>query len=237
MQTKTTVKWATIGFSALSLLLFLTSFIPNYVLELEELPQAYSYFVMYFTELEDWITATVAAVFFVVTYTKGGKKVALRSAIPLTLAKLFYTIPYYYLLGISYKFDSIESIMLSLIASIFHLLVFYLHSVLLFFVAKYVFTRREKVAPFRLSEGSVFDLDHSATLSIFAISFAEFVIRLLMEIRQAVSYFIEYVGDYLVSDILYMVFRFIFILAMIFVSHFVCFKVKNLIFNSQKNDI
>ena len=236
MPTKTLIKRTTICFAVLSFLLFMASYIPTYLLEVEKLPEAYSYFVMYFTELEGWLTATVAAVFLMVIYTRDSKKAALRSAIPLTLVKLIYTLPYYYLLGISYRLDSIESIMLSLLASIFHLLVFYLHAALLFAVAKYVFTRREKNAPCHLSEGSIFDLDHRATLSIFAISFAEFIIRILMEIRQAVSYFVDYAGDYKADDIFYMIFRFIFVLAMIFVSHSICYKAKKLAIGSTESD-
>lgn len=226
MPTRSLTKFAALGTSLLSLVLFLIVFIPTYVLELEELPEAYSYFVMYSTEISGWLLATVTAILLTVIQFEHGMKATLISAIFLTLPNLVYTIPYYYLIGIAYGLDSVESILLSLGVSILYLAVFYLHALLLYFVIKYIFVKREGENISAFFDGSLLDLSHSATLAVFAASFVEFIIHLVMEIYQVISYLVEYAGDYKGDDIIYIVFRFIFLLGMLFISHFVCFKVK-----------
>jgi predicted exporter len=182
-------------------------------LELEEIPQLYTYFSMYATEIVGWLMPCVCAVILTVTCLHYDLRTALIKGIPLALTNLVYTIPYYYLIGIAYRLDSIESILLSLGVSAAYLLLFYAHTLLLFLAARYLLSRtREAIS---LSEGRTLDLSSPATLGIFAISAVEFIIRLCIEIWQSVSYFIEYAGDYRGDDILYMLIRFVFILGML----------------------
>ena len=229
MTVKSVINRASLIFSAVNLALFLTSFVPIYVLELEEIPQIYAYFSMYSTEIVGWLLPCVCAVILSTICARYDLRTALVRGIPLTLTNLVYTVPYYYLIGIAYRLDSVESILLSLGVSAAYLLLFYAHSALLFLVARYLLTRAKPRDS--LSESGMLDLSCPATLSLFAVSAIEFVIRLCIELWQSVSYFIEYAGDYRGDDILYMVIRFIFILGMLFAAHTVCFKSQKAILN------
>lgn len=231
---KSVINRALLIFSTASLTLFLISFIPIYVLELEEIPQFYTYFSMYATEIVSWLLPCVCAVILTVICARYDLRTALIKGIPLTLTNLIYTVPYYYLIGIAYGLDSIESILLSLGVSTAYLLIFYAHTALLFLAARYLLSRTKAIDS--LSVGGMLDLSSPATLGIFAVSAIEFVIKLCVELWQSVSYFIEYAGDYRGDDILYMVIRFIFILGMLFVAHAVCFKTKNAALSSIEKD-
>lgn len=223
---------ASLIFSAVNLVLFLISFVPIYVLELEELSQGYTYFTMYSSEITGWLLPCVSAVIICTIYTRYGLRDALIRGIPLALTNLIYTIPYYYLIGIAYGLDSIESILLSLGVSIAYVALFYCLTVLLFFAAKFILGRSGA----SLCDGAPLDLSSAATLAVFAISVGEFLIRLVIELWQTAEYFIEYFGDYRGDDILYIVIRFVFLLAMLFISHAICFKVKNVSLNLIEND-
>lgn len=224
---------ASLIFSAVNLVLFLISFIPIYVMELEELPQWYSYFTMYSSEVVTWLLPCSSAVITCVIFTGYGMRDALIRAIPLALTNLVYTIPYYYLIGIAYRLDSIESILLSLGVSTAYVALFYALAALLFFAAKFILGRSGA----SLCDGDPLDLSSAATLAVFTISAGEFLIRLVIELWQAAEYFIEYFGDYRGDDILYMVIRFVFLLAMLFISHAICFKVKSASLKLIENDL
>lgn len=217
---------ASLILSAINLVLFLISFVPIYVMEIEELPQAYTYAIMYSTEIAGWLLPCVSATLLGVILTRYALRDALINGIFLTLTNLVYTVPYYYLIGIAYGLDSIESILLSMGVSLAYLGLFYAHTMLLLFALKYLLYR-EKGNGASLCDGTLLDLSCPATVAVFAVSLGEFAIRVIIELWQTVSYFIEYAGDYRGDDILYMVIRFLFLLAMLFVSHAICFKIKN----------
>lgn len=222
------IKNSVLSFLFVRLGLFLLTFIPVYVLELEEIPQAYSYFTMYTTEIADWFLPCVSAI-LLLCGSVGDIKSTLLYTLPLTLTNLIYSIPYYYLIGIVYNLDSIESISLSIGVSVLYLVIFHLHTLLLYFISKYLLLKKNNGDAIAMQEsGRAFDLSYPLTLSIFSISAIQFLIHLIGELWDAISYFVEYLGDYRTDDIIYMVFRFLFVLAMMFVSHAVCFKVKKL---------
>ena len=222
-----------LALAGINLGVFLLYFVPYYVMEGKGITEGYEYFRMYTEEIVFWLLPLLSAVFLAVRYFGYGIKGVLRDAPLLALSNLIYTIPFYYLLGIAYSIgDSIVSILWSLGVSIIYILIFFGRTLLLFFIIKLSFERfapNKETRVEKFVSGSVMDLSAPSTLAIFFAALAEFVIHLATEIYDATSYLINYAGDYRGEDLAYMMFRFIFILCILFASQAICVKMKNVI--------
>ncbi len=234
-------------FSALNLIVFLMYFVPYYVLENDEISLAYEYFRLYAGEIILWILPVATAAFLVVHCVKESTKKALSSALLISLPNLVYTLPFYYLLGIEHGSDTPESLGMSLLVSAGYFVIFFVHTLvlyliirrsLIFFTAKELsramppkyasnptsemwrdcLTQATNTLPEKISEGKALDLSHPTSLAFFFASLFEFTIYFSIEIFNAVSYLVNYSGGYKSGEIAYMIFRFIFVLAMLFLS-------------------
>ncbi len=225
-------------------LLILIYFVPYYIMELKNGADILGYVISHIQEALIWLLAPLGAAFMLIAFANGGMSSALKSCLSLSLTSLVYTIPYYYLIGVSYGLNSIESLIFSPCISIIYILVFYMHLIILFLVGKAAFARslkKEIIASLppakrespdknelsravfelmgdRVHEGGAFDLESPITLSFFFIAFAEFSLHLVSEIYDTVVYLTSFAGDYRGFEIGYIFFRFVFILGMLFVS-------------------
>ncbi len=247
MPTKQKNKLVTV-FAVTNLILFLIFFLPFYVFEVESDAEVIGYIISIVQEIGlYWLLPSSAAVYMLLLYTQNGIKKPLISAIPLALTSLIYTVPYYYLVGIIIGYDSIESLWFLLLVSFVYVTLFYAITVILFFIGKEIFIKnlaKNKIADLpplvrqnitkknlkdarkcaieqsfnSFSEGKTFDLSAPSTLSLFMISFTIFLFHLIIEIYDAYTYFTQNVGNYSGDMVAYTVFRFLFILLMLFVT-------------------
>ncbi len=252
-------------FAITNLALFLIYFLPLYAFESGENIESTVLAINYIQETISLMLPPVAAVCTLYLYSRFGLRRSLTELMYISLTSLIYTLPYYYLIGISGGLDSIESLMFALLVSIVYCLIFYLHVFLLFLAAKSVFKRnlvKEMIAELpplsqkniteeerkrlgekaislfgeRLGEGSAFDLSVPITSAIFTASLIEFILYLAKELYSAVTYLISYAGDYRASEILTMVFSFIFILIMLFATQFACNFIKIFLTSTSKEE-
>ncbi len=222
-----------LALAGVNLGLFLLYFVPYYVMEGKGITQGYEYFRMYTEEIVFWLLPLISAIFLTARYVEGGIKGVLRDAAIIALSNAVYTVPFYYLLGIAYSIgDSIMAILWALGVSLIYILLFFGRALLLFFIIKLTLERfvpSEEMRVEKFISGSTMDLSAPSTLAIFFAALAEFIIHLATEIYDAISYLTNYVGDYRGEDLAYMMFRFIFILGMLFASQAICVKMKNVI--------
>ncbi len=213
------------------------------------------YFVSHLDELLRWCTPIFAGVLLCQRYAYFGLKKALTGGLKLAAASLVYTIPFCYLYAMSNGAYTVEALLWGLFVSLMYMLVLYLQSLIMFVIIKRTvcfFTAKEALAnlpPLKtktsskalmkehiknaddnlaqnLSGGAAFDFASPATLGIFFASLFNFAIYLVKEIIDTASYLKEYAGTYRPEEIGYMVFRFIFILALLFVCHAICHLAK-----------
>jgi hypothetical protein len=87
-------------------------------------------------------------------------------------------------------------------------------------------------------ESRFLDLADPVSAAIFSSSFAMFIYNTVGEIIDTVSYFDSVYGVYNTGEIIYILFRYVFILSMIFISHAAAIFIKNKLFTSaNKEDI
>ncbi len=246
-RAKLDIKSFSLIFSVANLVLFLMYFMPYYVAEDYEFSLAYEYFRLYTDEILRWILPVAAASFLAMRCANDGVKKMLSYTLFISLTNLVYTIPFYYLLGIERGGDTPGSLVMSLLVSLGYTAIFFAHTLVLCFVIRrsvIYFTAKELTKklppkymscptdemwrgciseaqaslPEKLSEGKMLDLSHPTSLAFFFASLFEFTFYFLIEVFNAGSYLINYVGGYRSGEIAYMIFRFVFILSMLFLS-------------------
>ena len=180
----------------------------------------------------------------------------LSGALAIAAAKIIYSLPYYYLYFLSIGYDSIDGIPLYTLSALLAV-IFEWAKLLLFFVIIYFTARRHIMRELiltlpkahqkkptekekqvllasadarlagELTLGGVFNFDAPVTLGIFLASVGQFVYALSVEIKNAVDYLTEFAGNYRTSEIIYMTWCFVFVVAELIISHLVCYYLKN----------
>lgn len=182
---------------------------------------AASFYILHFLTktLETALLVFGATVLFCGVAAFGGKYMLPR--LPLFLLPRFlYSLPNDYLSFLSYGYDSLESVVLGLLLSVAQLLVYAL--LLLLFATLGMFlshaaTKKSKI-PFSLRDGDggedIFDFSRASNLALLGIAGGVFLYNLISEIVNTVSYLMDYAGSYTVGEIVYMLFTYLFLLAL-----------------------
>lgn len=240
--------------------LFLLFYIPNYVIEdYAYLVGDFEYVRFFLARLYEFTLGASAAVVLFVILVRNGEvtvPVTLAAASVFALAKIIYSLPYYYLYFLSIGYDSIDGIPLYTLSALLAVIFEWVKTILFFSVC-YLVSRRhikkelisrlpvakqkkppekeraeiKRATDMRLSDeltlGGTFNFDAPVTLGIFLVSVGQFAFALISEITSTVDYLIEFAGNYRTDEIVYMTFCFIFILAELVISHLVCHYIKN----------
>ena len=81
--------------------------------------------------------------------------------------------------------------------------------------------------PFLADTAPYFDIASPITLSVFIICFVRFSVSLAIEIFSTVSFFIDVGDTFRVGELIYVLMRFVFIAAMLLLSHSLFVFIKN----------
>ncbi len=139
-------------------------------------------------------------------------------------APLLYNIPAQYMSYVMSGYLSEEAIMIAILIAILYAVLFYAESALYFAIMYYATgalsrargERAERILV-EISDESVIDLGKPAALSIFIAASLRFLYSLVLEIIDTVSFLIRYTGTYRTGEIIYIVVRYAWILAMLII--------------------
>ena len=184
------------------------------------------YVYVYFSEIAMIHLPLICAAFTLTVYAKQGINKALLYAIPCSLCAFFYTFPYR---AFEFAYEGYEitaTLLLALLETLLTVIVNYIEItvllLLIIFVTK-IIAKSKGIPNFNfnaaLSEKETFDFDKPLTAGIFSAACAVFVYSLIIEIIDTVSFLINYSGTYRIGEILYILFRYVFILGMLIISH------------------
>lgn len=173
-----------------------------------------AHFAGYF--IDSLIPAFSAAVVFSEILSAGFAR-SLLSSFKLALPRLVYLIPYYYLYYMSEGYDTLESLGLLSIRTVFIIVLFALEILAYALLAKLFAKRRAKGWDFFEPSG-IFDISAPVGFGVFAICLGKFVMNLITEIKNAVIYFIDYGEFYQMSDVFFALGKILFALATLFAS-------------------
>ena len=140
----------------------------------------------------------------------------------------FITVFFEYMIAHAYAGYRIgASLLLSLGWSLLMSAAIYAELIVLFFIIIFtsrIFASKRGAEEPNMKEyigvGSAFDFENPVTVGIFSASAALFLYNLGMEIANTVSYVSSCAGIYTAMEIFYLVFEYLFILALLILSHF-----------------
>lgn len=228
---------ATFIFSLANIAVFALYYIFSYVVTAPN--DLVVYLIHFVTNAASLLIPLSAVAVLLVKRTYVSRSSLLISAIPFALCKILYLVPYYYMFFIYSGYDSVESLAMGAIWSIPEMLVQYLLTVLAVLgmrkISEFIGKRSGNNASPEslLAERGVLNLDNPTTFSILCISICTFVYLLVVEIINAISYFIEYAGSYRIDEILYIAVSFIYDVLMLLIVHTVMCIIKNAIISKR----
>ena len=187
----------------------------SYVFE-SEITQYGSFFLQY---ILDTLTAVILAAVLLSGRGIESKGARILSSLKLSLPRLVYLVPYYYLYYMSEGYDSIESLGLLLIRSLFMLVLLTIEMHLYFGAACFAARRAEGKDWSFYTPSGLFDFSVGATVGIFAISFAKFIMNILSEGVDIITYLIDYGEFYSAGEIYLMLAKFTLAFIALFLSH------------------
>ena len=185
--------------------------------------------------IEFGLTPLSAIIVFSMFY--GNRKKLVISSLLLSIPRVIYLFPYYYLYENALGNNSLESIGLSFLISVFGAAVLFAHILLLTLVLRYVslllikknickqapvLSKKEnrpelkliasKKLPEEIKRRDFTDLSVPISCGIFSAVFIEFLFPLVNEIISVVEFFTAYKGTFTAGEIFSIVFAFVFLL-------------------------
>ena len=214
----------------------------EYLFYNDTLGEIFAYLGYYVSRSVEFIALPVIATLSTLAFIDGGLKRAVIAALKLSCARLFYTLPYYYIVFVqNYRYDSIESVLLSLCASILIVILTTLGALCCLGVAISVLRKKgiktaEELREITEKPTTLSFLDN-ASLSILIFTLMRFAFSLVSEIVDTVLFFVEYGADYTCGEIFTILINYVFLFVLLIASYAVCMLIKNAIVKRSNADI
>ena len=142
----------------------------------------------------------------------------LLSSLKLSLPRLAYLIPYYYLYYLAEGFDSLESLINLSIRNVFMLIFFVVEIEIYYHVAAAFSKKSEKKWDF-FKKCKCFDFSCGAAVAVFVLCFMRFVMNLVREGIDILVYLHDYEEFYSQNEIFYLLVKLTLAFISLFLSH------------------
>ncbi len=207
-----------------------------YLFANEVIGELFEYVSYYLSKsLEFLAPPIIAAIAYLILKTSGG-----RGAILFTLAaasaRVFYSLPYYYIIFIyNYGYDSVESILFSFLATVLVILVTMLGvliSIGVYHIVERIIYKRRRENPTEAlarptKKASITDFLHRANLPVLVFALSRFAFSLTLELVDTVAYLIEYRGDYLPTEIITILVNYVLLFVLLVASYLIASLIRN----------
>ena len=253
-NTKKLFLFSTFAFVFANLFIYFLFHIPTLVLE--ESYEWLEYTRLFITKFLEFILPTVASTVLFVGYREIGMKRTLLRAMYLSLPRIVYLLPYYYVYYIVMAYDSIESITLSALVTLFGTALQFGETLLLFAIIR-IFSRMpivkslkeklpvnqqkkppksvarelirdaENLLSDNMTRGNVFDFAHRENIGIFASVFFVFIINLVRELIESIAFIVECGGNLFTDEVIYITACYLFLLIELLAGQAICGLIKN----------
>ena len=177
----------------------------------------------------------VACALIIYLTTNDGIKNKILPMLLISLSRITYTFPYYYIYYVSDVFDSLESVLLSLLVSILYISSFFLQTFICISLINYAKSRVEERNKL-IVRAKLFNIEDRTNFGILICVFFIFIIFLVRELINTVSFFREVGGSYYFEEILTIVLSYVILPVFAFTHYAICVFIKNkLIKNTSEN--
>ena len=188
------------------------------------------------TSLEVLILA--AAAFVTLTlYLECGTRVALMSGAIITLCRLCYLIPHYYMTLFSLGFDTAEALLFLVPLSIFLMAIYYGEMALAVLLAMLPSAKRSRldtgdgrtVLADSYCDTDILDIGKPITASVALIALLSVSVPFISSVIDAVTLLVERGPAFSLSDAFIIIFDLAFLVILFVLSHLICFAIKKTI--------
>lgn len=216
-----------------------------YLFTNDALGLTFEYIAYYVSNAVDFLTPPIMATVMLVLSAREGAKKAFLHTLLISTARIYYTLPYYYLIFIyNYNYDSIESILISFAVSVVAIVIVALGALISFVIATFILGKRMKKRyseiisslPKIVKEPSTLDFLNTASIHLLVFTLLRFAISLIGELTDTVIFFVEYGSDYTLAEIGTMLGNYVLLFILLVVSYLVCAKVKNLLARCEEDE-
>ena len=182
----------------------------------------------------------VAAMLILLADAYLGIRGALLRLLPLSFAKMIYSLPYYYLVFVYDPFyDSADAIFFALIQSFAESIILYAFVLIIFYIMKgflWLFNKTGEKNSELLSKSTVLDFRDPVSLTFMTSSLLCFLYFLIDEIITTVSIISRYSGRLLGGEIVYMVFSYAVDISLLALHYFALAYLKNRIVKERVSE-
>ncbi len=210
-------------------LIYLISFLLNYIAIYVSSGTAIIFISAYFSEMISTLLPPIAALLMLITYADKGLRSGIGLAFIYAACGVIYRFP---IAAFDFAYSGYaigDVLILSLLYSAAELLFNAALYAVLFLIMLLVMRRLAKEPSrlkFELSKKASFDFSEPISAAVIAAAMPIFISKLIIEIIDTVSFFIKYYESFNASEVFTMVFRYIFILALFILSYVLTFAVK-----------
>ncbi len=224
-------------FALVNLVAFILFYVSGYIL-MNETVEYVRYFI---GEAIDFALPVVTAALVAIAMAKRGFS-ALTLGVAAAIGRLVYYYPVMYLeFVVNQNLTSGDALLISLPFSVGFALAELLYSMVLVFIIQLIGGKLAQKHKRSLddaidSANSAFDFSNELVVSVFFAGAISFIINLTLEIVSVVGFLSEYVGNYQMSEIIFMAVSFVMILASLLATQVVIFQIKNKIDENTLED-
>jgi hypothetical protein len=186
-------------------LAYLLSFVLYYVATFIHPTDVLTYIWLFAERATYLLFPTISAVLTLIVFVYCGAYKGAVAAIPLSLTRLVYLIPYYYLYIIQEGYDSIESLGYGTLLSLGEIIILYGVIMLITVLVGFIIKKRGYEPEVALAKRTVLDFADPVSLSFMLISLFSCVYLTVKEIADTVYFISEYGAKFTPSEIVYMV--------------------------------
>ncbi len=203
----------------------------------------WEYVNFYASKIADFvIPVAVASVSFTVLCYKGAAA-AFMYALAASSARMVFTLPFYYIYFIvNYGYDSVESILLSALASLATLALSLLFTLLSLTVAVLLLRKKRTLSEMREAYASLLqdtvsrDYASGANKAITILALCRFAYAMISEIIDTVTFFIEYGDDYTFTEALLPVIHAVLYFALLIASYLLAKRIKDSVVSTHVSE-
>ena len=207
--------------------------------------EIFEYFSYYLSKTVEFLAPPIIATLVYLIYKEYGRKTALITALTISFARVFYSIPYYYIIFIyNYGYDSVESITVSILATLLVVLVTALgvvisieaYHLVMKIISKRTGADLSKELSLPIEKSNIFDFLTRANLPVLVFALARFVFSLVMELVDTVVFLIEYHSDYRAMEIVTILINFTLLFVLLVASYLIAAFIRNALIADKTTD-
>ena len=198
--------------------------------------ELFEYVSYYISKSVEFLAPPVIATFALFVLIEFGRASFVKFTLALSSARALYSIPYYYIIFIyNYGYDSVEAIIISLVATVLVILLTFIGVLISLLIyralmkryCKKTDTSPEVFLPSLLTKSSCKDFLSPNNVPLITFALVRFSFSFIMELFDTVTFFIEYRSDYMPKEIITKLLNFVLLFLLLIVSYLTASILRN----------